>query len=329
MRVRGEALELAFRIVLSCPCAVTHEQEKQVFAYLRGLAPDEVADYAPVLAAFDSSDTPFHGLADFTGWMAGAGVEPIIEREHVLRCNASSYHWQLAATTLPAQSRRVSSVSCWLLSHTVIPASLTLAPGAPAGAEYRYEGGSAVFDNVFLPPELEPGASALWAFHLGADREPAERRRGRARLAAQRGQPAARAAPHARRRASTTPTSSCRATTASSAGGAMPRSGAPAPPESAGRSRGGLRGDTPRPRSEPPRYHWRQIAGRRQRPCVGASEGRHTPVRTTSAHREHRRGSCNVGTSEPWSPESWRAFPSAQQPDWPDLDAVDGGPDRS
>ena len=167
MRVRGEALELAFRIVLSCPCAVTHEQEKQVFAYLRGLAPDEVADYAPVLAAFDSSDTPFHGLADFTGWMAGAGSEAIIEREHVLRCNASSYHWQLAAASLPAHSRHVSSISCWLLSHTVIPASLTLAPGAPAGAEYRYEGGSVVFDNVFLPPELEPGASALWAFHLG------------------------------------------------------------------------------------------------------------------------------------------------------------------
>ena len=59
MKVRREALELAFRIVLSCPCDVTHEQEQRVFAYLRGLAPDEVADYAPVLAAFDSSDTPF------------------------------------------------------------------------------------------------------------------------------------------------------------------------------------------------------------------------------------------------------------------------------
>jgi hypothetical protein len=168
MKVRGEALELALRIVLSCPCAVTYEQEQQVFAYLRGLAPDEVADYAPVLAAFASSDTPFHGLADFTGWMAGAGVEPIIEREHVLRCNASSYHWQLAATSLPAHSRHVSSISCWLLSHTVIPTSLTLAPGAPAGAEYRYAGGSAVFDNVFLPPEFDPGAATLWAIHLGA-----------------------------------------------------------------------------------------------------------------------------------------------------------------
>jgi hypothetical protein len=168
MRVRGEALELAFRIVLSCPCDVTHEQEQRVFAYLSGLAPDEVADYAPVLAAFDAQDTPFHGLAAFTGWAAVAGREPIIEREQVLRCNASSYHWQLAAGTLPAQSRRVSSVSNWLLSHTVIPVSLTLPAGRSAGAEYNFEGGSAVFDNVFLPPEFEPGAAELWALHLGA-----------------------------------------------------------------------------------------------------------------------------------------------------------------
>ena len=168
MKIRREALELAFRIVLSCPCDVTHEQEQRVFAYLRGLAPDEVADYAPVLAAFDSPDTPFHGLGAFTGWMADDVAAATIEREHVLRCNASGYHWQLAAATLPAQSRRVSSVSCFLLSHTVIPVSLTPGSGVPPRAEYRYAGGAAAFDNVFLPPEFEPRASTLWALHLGA-----------------------------------------------------------------------------------------------------------------------------------------------------------------
>ena len=168
MKGRGEALELAFSIVLSCPCDVTHEQERRVFAYLHGLAPDEVADYAPVLAAFDSSDTPFHGLAAFTGWMADDGAEATIERVHVLRCNSSSYHWQLAAATLPAQSRRVSSVSRWLLSHTVIPVSVTSAAGVSPRAEYSYAGGAAVFDNIFLPPEFDPGVSKLWAIHLGA-----------------------------------------------------------------------------------------------------------------------------------------------------------------
>ena len=199
MKVRREALELAFRIVLSCPCDVTHEQERQVFAYLRGLAPGEAADYAPVLAAFDSADTPFHGLAAFTGWMAGDVAEATIEREHVLRCNASGYHWQLAAATLPAQSRHVSSISRFLLSHTVIPVSLTMTPGAPAGAEYRYAGGSASLANVFLPPEFDAGGSVAVGRPPGRHRESAQRRRGRAGVAAQRGQPAARPAPDARR----------------------------------------------------------------------------------------------------------------------------------
>ena len=168
MKIRGEALELAFRIVLSCPCPVTNVQEARVFAYLRGLAPDEVADYAPVLDVFDSGDTPFHGLADFTGWMADAGAEATIEREHVLRCNASGYHWQLAAQSLPSHSRHVSSVSRWLLSHTVIPVTLAAAADGSPQAEYRHAGGAAVFDNIFVPPELERGASAVWAIHLGA-----------------------------------------------------------------------------------------------------------------------------------------------------------------
>jgi hypothetical protein len=168
MKIRGEALELALRIVLSCPCPVTNDEERQVFDYLRGLTPDEVAGYAPVLAIFEATDTPFHGLADFTGWMAPAGAEPTIEREHVLRCNASSYHWQLAAQSLPSHSRHVSSVSCWLLSHTVIPVALATAADGPTQAEYRYEGGSATFDNVFLPPEFDPDASPAWALHLGA-----------------------------------------------------------------------------------------------------------------------------------------------------------------
>ena len=100
--------------------------------------------------------------------MAPAGAEPTIEREHVLRCNASSYHWQLAAQSLPSHSRHVSSVSRWLLSHTVIPVTLATAADGAAQAEYRYDGGSASFDNVFLPPEFDPDASPVWALHLGA-----------------------------------------------------------------------------------------------------------------------------------------------------------------
>ncbi len=166
MRIRGEALELAFRVVLSCPCPVTHEQEVAVFGHLRGLAPDEVADYAAVLAVFDTTDTPFHGLEAFTSWTA-EDDDPVIERHHVLRCNASSYHWELAAATLAGKSRVVSSISSYLLSHTIVPVSVVAGDGVAPRADYRYRGGAASFDNIFLPPEYDPLASALWAFHLG------------------------------------------------------------------------------------------------------------------------------------------------------------------
>lgn len=166
MRIRGEALELALRVVLSCPCPVTPEQEAAVFGYLQGLAAGEVADYGPVLALFDATDTPFHGLASFVSWTA-EDADPVIERHHVLRCNASSYHWEVAAATLSSKSRIVSSVSAYLLSHTIVPVELGADDGGRPRAVYRFSGGETVLDNIFLPAEYDPSSAALWAFHLG------------------------------------------------------------------------------------------------------------------------------------------------------------------
>ena len=169
MRIRGDALELAFRIVLSCPCPVTSEQEARVFAYLRGLASDEVADYAPVLAIFDSADTPFHGLAEFTGWMGDPSPDATIEREHVLRCNGSGYHWQLAAESLPSHSRHVSSISRWLLSHTVVPVTLAEAADDPrvritgtGAARPRSTMCSCRPSSTRAPRRTGPSISASW-----------------------------------------------------------------------------------------------------------------------------------------------------------------------
>ena len=115
---------------------------------------------------FDTTDTPFHGLASFTEWMA-EDDDPVVERHHVLRCNASSYHWDVAAATLPGKSRSVSSISSYLLSHTIVPVALETGERGEPRARYRYEGGAAEFDNIFLPPEYDPASAALWAFHLG------------------------------------------------------------------------------------------------------------------------------------------------------------------
>lgn len=174
MKIRGTALELAFRVVLSCPCDVTHEQEMQVFEYLQATTADEAVDVGPVLSAFGASSSPFHRLADFTRWSAPVRGEAVIEREHVLRLNASSYHWERAASTLPNALRGVSSLSGWMLAHMLLPVRLTTdAAGAPQ-AVYEYGGddrggcGDLVLRHVFLPPEFDPGSAGLWAVHFAA-----------------------------------------------------------------------------------------------------------------------------------------------------------------
>jgi hypothetical protein len=172
MKIRGDALELAFRLVLSCPCDVTHEQELRVFEYLRRSTPGDVVDYAPVLAAFDADGTPFHQLAEFTTWVAPADAEPVIEREHILRLHGSLYHWEHAASTLPNASRTVTSISRFLLAHMLLPARLTT--GAEPAAEYAYDGGSVRLEHLFLPPEFAAQAADasspddVWLVHFAA-----------------------------------------------------------------------------------------------------------------------------------------------------------------
>ncbi|GEM_PF-942188 len=193
MKIRGEGLELALRVVLSCPCPVTPDQERRIFELAQAMAPDEVGDYARVLAVFDQAGTPFHRLADFVRWMTPVDTEAIIEREHVLRANASSYHWEHAISTLPGAVSRVSSLSSWLLAHMILPVRLQAGADGDVRAIYAYGCGDRFVElrHVFLPPELalasglEPAAAAaagsseaaapasaadgrLWAIHFAA-----------------------------------------------------------------------------------------------------------------------------------------------------------------
>jgi hypothetical protein len=158
MKIRGEGLELALRVVLSCPCPVTPDQERRVFELAQAMAPDEVGDYARVLAVFDQAGTPFHRLADFVRWMTPVDTEAVIEREHVLRANASSYHWEHAVCTLPGAVSRVSSLSSWLLAHMILPVRLQASADGDVRAVYAYGCGDGVVElrHVFLPPELAP-----------------------------------------------------------------------------------------------------------------------------------------------------------------------------
>ena len=150
MRVQGEALELAFRMLLSCPCDVTPEQERAVFDYLLSIPQGQTADYAPVLAAFGpNTSTPFHRLAAFSSWRAPDPAEVTIERQDVLRVNASSYHWDLAASGLPNAYKKIRSVPSWQLAHTLLP--VTVHKAAEDGgmvARYTFADGEVVGERV-------------------------------------------------------------------------------------------------------------------------------------------------------------------------------------
>jgi len=167
MKIVGDALELALRVVLSCPCPVTSEQERRVFDLACTTPSTAVVDYGAVLSVFSSDDTPFHRLAEFATWMAHPGEEPVIERHHVLRANASTLHWRHAASTLPGAVGRVARLPSWLTAHLILPVRLQVSDDEPS-AVYEYSGGHVTLRNVFVPPEFEPSAHELWAIHFAA-----------------------------------------------------------------------------------------------------------------------------------------------------------------
>lgn len=67
MRMRGEALELALRVVLSCPCPVTAEQEAGVFEI-----PQRLLDLRPSALAHDPA-----GVGDGGRGRDAAGALPV------------------------------------------------------------------------------------------------------------------------------------------------------------------------------------------------------------------------------------------------------------
>ena len=143
--------------LLSCPCDVTAEQERAVFDYLLSIPQGQAADYAPVLAAFGpNTSTPFHRLAAFSSWRAPDPAEVTIERQDVLRVNASGYHWDLAASGLPNAYKKIRSVPSWRLAHTLLPVTVHKA-AEDGGMVARYtfaDGEVSVGERVLFRPSL-------------------------------------------------------------------------------------------------------------------------------------------------------------------------------
>ena len=169
--MRQEALELTFRMLLSCQCPLTGEQERALFDRLVALNPGDTIDCSELLSIFKPNEnTPIQRLVHFSMWMAPAGSrEMVIEREHVLRHFASSYHWDhVVAPNLPAAYKKVVSIPTWFISHMLLPIALERAGNGELNGIYRFGDGEIRLKNLFIAPELADLNAGVWGVHFAS-----------------------------------------------------------------------------------------------------------------------------------------------------------------
>jgi hypothetical protein len=169
--ISQEAFELAFRMLLSCQCPVTNEQERALFGLLAAMQPGHTVACSELLSIFKPNEsTPIRRLVDFTVWMAPAGAkEIVIEREHVLRHFASSYHWDhVVASSLPAAYQKVVSIPTWFISHMLLPVTIERTATGELNGIYRFEDGEIRLQKLFLAPELADLHADTWGVHFAS-----------------------------------------------------------------------------------------------------------------------------------------------------------------
>jgi hypothetical protein len=169
--MRQEALELTFRVLLSCQCPLTDEQERALFDRFVALKPGDTIDCTELLSIFKSNEnTPIQRLVHFSVWMTPAGSkEIVIEREHVLRHFASSYHWDhVVAPNLPAAYRKVVSIATWFIGHMLLPIALVRTGNGILNGIYRFGDGEIRLKNLFIAPEIVDLNAGIWGVHFAS-----------------------------------------------------------------------------------------------------------------------------------------------------------------
>jgi hypothetical protein len=144
-------------MLLSCQCPLTDQEERALFDRLVALKPGDTIDYTELLSIFKPDENnAIRRLVHFSIWMAPAGCrEIVIERDHVLRHFASSYHWDhVVAPNLPVAYKKVMSIPKWFISHMLLPVALERAGNGELNGIYRFEGGEIRLKNLFMAPEL-------------------------------------------------------------------------------------------------------------------------------------------------------------------------------
>jgi hypothetical protein len=169
--IRQEAFDLTFRMLLSCQCPLTDEQERTLFDRLVALKPGDTINCTELLSIFNPNEnTPIQRLVHFSVWMAPAGSrEIVIEREHVLRHFAASYHWDhVVGPNLPTSYRRVVSIPTWFISHMLLPVALERVGNGEVNGIYRFGDGEIRLKNLFIAPELADVNAGAWGVHFAS-----------------------------------------------------------------------------------------------------------------------------------------------------------------
>ncbi|MDD5109828.1 MAG: hypothetical protein PHI63_01255 [Patescibacteria group bacterium] len=168
IQISQDALDLLFRILLSCRCPVSDKEERAIFEKLLRARDGEKIDYRELLRIFLSDEpTVFHRLLDFCIWQGSIHTDFFIEREHILRHFASSYHWQfVVANDLPASYKNILHLPQWFIGHMLVPMQIT-GRGGTANGKYIYPGGEIIFKNLFFPPDIAV-SSQYYAVHLAS-----------------------------------------------------------------------------------------------------------------------------------------------------------------
>jgi hypothetical protein len=169
--IRQDALELTFRMLLSYQCPLTDEQDRALFGRLVALKPGDTIDCAELLSIFKPNENnAIRRLAHFSVWMAPSGSkEIVIEREHVLRHFAGSYHWDhVVAPNLPIAYKKVASIPTWFISHMLLPIALERSDNDELNGIYRFGDGEIRLKNLFIAPELADLDAAFWGVHFAS-----------------------------------------------------------------------------------------------------------------------------------------------------------------
>ncbi len=171
LSIETRALELTFRMLLTCGCPVSGDEEKALFDLLlsaKGQMSPDIA-YDRVLSIFpEGANTPFHRIRDFYIWQAQvAAVSHRICRDHIIRHFASSFHWdQAVARGLEEGYGQVTSVASWFISHMLLPARVVSLARDHVDLIYPFPGGEIQLKNLFFPKAHPPAVGETWAVHF-------------------------------------------------------------------------------------------------------------------------------------------------------------------